>query len=56
MPAPDGIELTQQIRSSALTRITPIIMITGETERGIMARAFQVGVTFSFSNQSIARN
>jgi two-component system, chemotaxis family, chemotaxis protein CheY len=46
MPAPDGIELARQIRSSALNRVVPVIMITGETERGLMARAFQVGVNY----------
>jgi len=46
MPPPDGIELTRQIRSSALNRVAPVIVITGETEHGLMARAFQVGVNF----------
>ncbi|PYU19288.1 MAG: two-component system response regulator, partial [Acidobacteria bacterium] len=32
MPPPDGIELTRQIRSSRLNRVTPVIVITGETE------------------------
>jgi two-component system chemotaxis response regulator CheY len=46
MPVPDGLELTRQIRSSALNRVTPVIVITGETEHGLMARAFQLGVNF----------
>ncbi|PYU23105.1 MAG: hypothetical protein DMG30_12765 [Acidobacteria bacterium] len=35
MPPPDGIELTRQIRSSRLNRVTPVIVITGETEHGV---------------------
>ena len=46
MPGPDGIELTRQIRSSALNRVAPVIMITGETQHGLMAQAFQAGVNF----------
>jgi CheY-like chemotaxis protein len=46
MPAPDGLELTRQIRSSSLNRVTPVIMITGETQHGLMAEAFQAGVNF----------
>jgi CheY-like chemotaxis protein len=46
MPAPDGIELTRQIRSNRLNRVTPVIMITGETQHGLMGQAFQAGVNF----------
>jgi CheY-like chemotaxis protein len=46
MPAPDGIELTRQIRSSGMNRTTPIAIITGEEERSVLARAFEVGASF----------
>jgi CheY-like chemotaxis protein len=46
MPSPDGIELTRQMRASGLNRTTPIIIITGERERGLTARAFEVGASF----------
>ena len=46
MPEPDGIELTRQIRGNPLNRVTPVIVITGETQHGLMARAFQAGVNF----------
>jgi len=46
MPPPDGIELTRQMRSSRLNLTTPIIIITGEQERGLTARAFEAGANF----------
>ena len=46
MPAPDGIELARQIRSSGLNRMTPIVVITGEEDRNILARAFEAGASF----------
>jgi two-component system, chemotaxis family, chemotaxis protein CheY len=46
MPPPDGIELARQMRTSALNRSTPIIIITGEQERGLTARAFEAGANF----------
>jgi CheY-like chemotaxis protein len=46
MPAPDGIELTRHIRSNRLNRVTPVIIVTGETQHGLMAKAFQAGVNF----------
>jgi two-component system chemotaxis response regulator CheY len=46
MPPPDGIELTRQMRASSLHRTTPIIIITGEQERGLTARAFEAGASF----------
>jgi DNA-binding response OmpR family regulator len=46
MPPPDGIELAQQMRASRLNRTTPIVIITGEGERGLMTRAFQAGANF----------
>jgi two-component system chemotaxis response regulator CheY len=46
MPAPDGIALARQVRASALNRTTPIVMITGESDRGLLTRAFEAGATF----------
>jgi two-component system chemotaxis response regulator CheY len=46
MPAPDGIALARQVRASALNRTTPIVMITGENDRGLLRRVFEAGATF----------
>jgi CheY-like chemotaxis protein len=46
MPAPDGMELTRQIRHSEMNRTTPIVMVTGADDRGLMTRAFDAGATF----------
>jgi DNA-binding response OmpR family regulator len=44
MPSPNGIELASHIRSAGPNKTTPIVMITGEEDRTLMVRAFQVGV------------
>jgi two-component system chemotaxis response regulator CheY len=46
MPAPDGIALARQVRASAINRTTPIVMITGENDRGLLSRVFEAGATF----------
>jgi len=46
MPSPDGLELTRQVRASGLNQTTPIVIITGEDDRTILARAFQAGASF----------
>jgi two-component system, chemotaxis family, chemotaxis protein CheY len=46
MPAPDGIALARQVRASALNRTTPIVMITGESDRDLLSRVFEAGATF----------
>lgn len=46
MPAPDGIELTRKIRSGGLNVTTPVMIITGEEDRGLLGRAFQAGASF----------
>jgi CheY-like chemotaxis protein len=46
MPFPDGIELTRRVRASGLNRTTPIVVITGEEDRSILARAFEAGASF----------
>lgn len=43
MPPPDGFELTKQIRGLGLNQSTPIVIITGEKDPGVMARAFHAG-------------
>ena len=43
MPPPDGIELTRQMRCAVLNQRTPIVIVTGERDRGLMSRAFQAG-------------
>src|SRR5271169_2627766 len=46
MPPPDGIELTRKIRSGSLNVTTPIMIITGEDDHGLLARAFEAGASF----------
>jgi CheY-like chemotaxis protein len=46
MPPPDGIELTRRIRASGLNRTTPIVIITGEEDNTLLARAFEAGANF----------
>jgi CheY-like chemotaxis protein len=46
MPGLDGVELARQIRAGGMNRTTPIVMITGEEDRTLVARAFQEGVNF----------
>ncbi len=46
MPMLEGVELTRLIRATGLNRSTPIVMITGEEDRKLLARAFEAGVNF----------
>jgi CheY-like chemotaxis protein len=46
MPPPDGLELTRKIRLGGLNLTTPIIIITGEHDRGLLSQAFAVGANF----------
>jgi CheY-like chemotaxis protein len=46
MPSPDGIEITRQIRAAGLNRTTPVVIITGEEDNGILKRAFEAGASF----------
>jgi len=46
MPPPNGIELARQIRASRTNATSVIVMIIGEEDRTVMARAFQAGVEF----------
>jgi CheY-like chemotaxis protein len=55
MPPPDGLELARQLRGSRINASTVIIMITGEQDRTLMKRAFEIGVEF-FLFKPIERN
>jgi CheY-like chemotaxis protein len=55
MPAPNGIDLTKKIRSGGLNASTPIMVITGEDERALLARAFEAGANF-FLYKPVARH
>ena len=46
MPSPDGIELACKIRSGGLNVSTPIMVITGQDDRALLARAFSSGANF----------
>jgi CheY-like chemotaxis protein len=46
MPPPDGLELARQVRDSRINASTVIVMITGEQDRTLMKRAFEIGVQF----------
>jgi len=55
MPAPDGAEPRRQVRPPALNASTVIVMITGEQDRTVMARAFELAFEFFLFNQ-LSRN
>src|ERR1700756_4878366 len=55
MPPPDGLELARQIRASRTNGSAVILMITGEQDRTLMTRAFEIGVTF-FLFKPVERN
>jgi diguanylate cyclase (GGDEF)-like protein len=44
MPAPNGIEMTRILRSRPSTRLTPIIMVTGDRDRASRYAALDAGV------------
>src|SRR5690242_21470529 len=46
MPAPDGIQLTRLIRASGPNRKTPVVIITGGEDPGLLGLAFEVGANF----------
>ncbi|MBI1749110.1 MAG: response regulator [Acidobacteria bacterium] len=46
MPPPDGIELAGRARSSGFNQKTPIVMITGDADPAVQARAFKAGANF----------
>jgi diguanylate cyclase (GGDEF)-like protein len=44
MPAPDGVEMTRILRGRAATELTPIIMVTGDSDRAARYAALDAGV------------
>ena len=55
MPPPDGLELARAVRASRINASSVIVMITGEQERTLMKRAFEIGITF-FLFKPVERN
>src|SRR6266852_5991905 len=55
MPPPDGLELARHVRGSLMNASTVIIMLTGEQDRTLMKRAFDIGVEF-FLFKPVERN
>jgi CheY-like chemotaxis protein len=46
MPSPDGIELTQLIRTSGYNQKTPVIIVSGEEDPSVVGRGFRAGANF----------
>jgi len=46
MPPPDGIDLAVRTRASGFNQKTPIVMITGDSDPAVHARAFKAGANF----------
>lgn len=46
MPAPDGIDLARQMRSSRFNRLTPIVMISDDQRPSALAVGFAAGASF----------
>jgi diguanylate cyclase (GGDEF)-like protein len=44
MPAPDGVEVTRILRGRPATELTPIIMVTGDSDRAARYAALDAGV------------
>ena len=55
MPPPDGLELARHVRTSRVNASTIIVMITGEQDRTLMKRAFDIGVQL-FLFKPVERN
>ena len=55
MPPPDGLELARLARASRINSSTVVVMITGEQDRTLMTRAFEIGVGF-FLFKPVERN
>ena len=52
MPDVDGLTLLTEIKSNPKLAETPVIMVTGETEEGLIAQCFQLGAV-DFINKPI---
>jgi CheY-like chemotaxis protein len=46
MPNLNGFDLARRIRTSSWNKSTPIVIVTGQDERGTMQQAFSIGATF----------
>jgi len=46
MPAPDGFEVAQRMRSSGFNQKTPLVMITGDADPGVLKRGFESGANY----------
>src|ERR1700691_2006194 len=49
MPPPDGMELSKQIYSLEINRDTPIVILTGADDGGLVTWAFQAGANLFLS-------
>lgn len=46
MPAPDGFEVAQRMRSAGFNQKTPLVMITGDADPGVLKRGFESGANY----------
>ncbi len=46
MPMPDGFEVAQQMRASGFNQKTPLVMITGDADPGVLKRGFEAGANY----------
>jgi DNA-binding response OmpR family regulator len=46
MPAPDGLQLARLLRSGGFNMHTPIVMMTGDEDPGVMNRGYEAGSNF----------
>jgi len=55
MPNLHGFQLAQRVRESSWNKLTPVVIVTGQDERGTMHQAFSAGATF-FLQKPVDRN
>jgi DNA-binding response OmpR family regulator len=46
MPAPDGCELTRQVRGSGINQMTPIILVSDDQSNSAVSQGFTAGASF----------
>ncbi len=46
MPSPDGFEVAQQMRAAGFNQKTPLVMITGDADPGVLKRGFEAGANY----------
>jgi len=54
LPDMYGLDFCKQLRHSATTRLTPILLLTAEENKDVYAQAFKLGVTEVFHKQDIS--